>query len=138
MPPDIELIDYLFPDSGLLSITIPATVKEITSSSFSNCNLLQNVTYLGTSEITSLLFVGCDNLKAVFVTYDYPSSRFGDRPVTRIGDPPSNGLSLGAKIGIGVGVALGVVVIAVVVVIVIWRLRKGGENQREEDPMVTA
>ena len=154
-PEGIVNLPYrLFLESGLVSITIPETIVSIGDECFSQCRMLENVTYLGMNEVTGWFFQDCDSLTDVFVPHDYPYYYFGEMPVTPMstpesspppeiedstpaetpGPPPpapeSNGN--GATIGIAVGVSLTVVVIVVVVVIVLWRLGKFGGRKEEE------
>ena len=97
----------------LKKIRIPATVTEIQSGTFAECSGLEELTYLGDSEISN--DIGLREWVTVHVSESYPFKQIGGRTVTPMtkGSPSSGKeLSGGAIAGIVIGAVALVVIIA--------------------------
>ena len=101
-----------FSDTGLKSIVVPASVKEIGDNCFKGCKSLTNFEYLGTTEIKNNIFA--DSNPSIKVPEDYPSDEFGGKKIHGGDDPSEPGLSKGAIAGIVIGVLVVVVIIVVI------------------------
>lgn len=69
--------------TSISSITLPSTVNLISIRIFHECKYLKSVLYLGETDFTDIDIFPSLNIK-VFVTYHYPSQKFGKIDVKRI------------------------------------------------------
>lgn len=98
-----------FQGTALKNIVVPASVTSIGDNCFNGCKSLENLEYLGTSEITNNIFG--NSSPSVKVPETYPGKGFGGKPLN-----PDNGLSGGAIAGIVIAV---LVVVSVTIVLIV-------------------
>lgn len=67
LPDGLEEIGNMFKGSALQSISIPASVKEIHNSAFSNCKSLVRVNYNATRATGTFIFSGCTGLDKAMI-----------------------------------------------------------------------